>query len=80
MNNFNVSGVIFNSFVLVYFSPETLFQSYCSREYTDEEISAVPKSILPRSASSDENATPPRVNLNSILNVTNPNIFQTNII
>ncbi|XP_057293969.1 cAMP-regulated phosphoprotein 21-like isoform X3 [Hydractinia symbiolongicarpus] len=40
--------------------PETPFQSYCSREYTDEEISAVPKSILPRSASSDENATPPR--------------------
>lgn len=35
--------------------PEVKFQSYCSREYTDEEISS-PKSIsiLPRSASSDD--------------------------
>jgi len=33
--------------------PETKFQAYCSREYTDEEISS-PKVILPRSASTDE--------------------------
>ncbi len=33
---------------------------YCSREYTDEEISQLPRAILKRANSSEESATPPR--------------------
>lgn len=49
------------AFSLCVCSPETRFQSYCSREYTDEEIAAAPKAILIRCSSADEQALPSNV-------------------
>eukprot|EP00794_Sanderia_malayensis_P003614 gene3614-4125_t len=40
--------------------PEYTFQTYCSREYTDEEICQLPRAILKRANSSEESTTPPR--------------------
>ncbi|XP_065053581.1 cAMP-regulated phosphoprotein 21-like isoform X3 [Rhopilema esculentum] len=40
--------------------PECSFQMYCSREYSDEELSQYPRAILKRANSVEDCATPPR--------------------
>jgi len=40
--------------------PECSFKMYCSQEYTDEEISQLPRAILKRANSLEDCATPPR--------------------
>lgn len=50
------------------YSPETRFQQYCSREYTDEEIAAAPKAILMRCSSADEQPAATGTSQNNVSN------------
>lgn len=54
------------SLVIVFtpFRPECSFKMYCSQEYTDEEISQLPRAILKRANSLEDCSTPPQVCIN----------------